>query len=407
MVLRTKEAKRLGIQPDEVGSNDTIADAFFTERDIPAARLQAWDGRQWTRLTENAIRAMTPKGYARPDDRPLDWSEGDGANDDEGYYIDENALYPKAGSTMGQAKTASGDLPTVGGKWDRLGLPHMRIGWLKTQSHRHPDIDFGLPWAGLGDDQKGRISALAAEASQPGFSHKKAVQIRKSSGSQEDALNKVVRILGTGGVGTLVVEGIAVQEHGHPRNTVDIDLSVSDSVKARQILARNGYRMGNGIVVLDPEYDEEIDILQGGQPAIAGGVPMPMPQETNTKPKVCDLEDLINLKIGSFLGAESVGLVIKRLKDRDDVYTLMSNNQLPQDFLKGKTYEKEYAHMWDVLHAPPHKVSHEDALEKLANLDNDGLIAFHKARKAWILTAAGPEIAEAGDGDRALGEEEG
>jgi hypothetical protein len=102
VVLRTKEAKRLKVQPDEVGTGDAVADAFFTERSIPAARLQVWDGRQWTRLTEDAMQAMTPEGYVREADRPLtDPEEGEeGSGDDEEYYIDEGVLYPKTAGAM-------------------------------------------------------------------------------------------------------------------------------------------------------------------------------------------------------------------------------------------------------------------------------------------------------------------
>ena len=99
VILRTKEAKRLKVQPDEVGTGDAVADAFFTERSIPAARLQVWDGRQWTRLTEDAMWAMTPEGYVGEADRPLtDPEEREG--DDGGYYIDEGALYPKTAGIM-------------------------------------------------------------------------------------------------------------------------------------------------------------------------------------------------------------------------------------------------------------------------------------------------------------------
>jgi hypothetical protein len=277
-----------------------------------------------------------------------------------------------------EKKTAVDDLPAIGEKWDKLASSPMRIGWLRTQSHRYPDIDFGSPWTQLADDQKKEITLLAAKASQPGLNHKEAVRMRQSNGNKEKALNKVVGILGAAGIGSLVVGGIAVQEHGFVRNTKDIDLSVSDFIKARRVLAQNGYRMGNGIVVFDPEYGEEIDLLQAGQTVATNKVPMPRPTSVNTSPKVCDLTDLINLKIGSFLGAEGVGVALDRIQDRDDIYKLMGNNQLPRGFLHGKMYEKEYTHMWDVLHAPPRKLSHEEAVNGLLDIDNDGLIAFHK-----------------------------
>jgi hypothetical protein len=299
---------------------------------------------------------------------------------DAGDQWQETRRYVTAVKTAAEEKsmsTITGDLPIVGKKWDELGLSHMRIGWLRTQSHRYPDIDFNGPWAQLDDGQKEEMTSLAAEASQPGVNHKEAVQMRQSSGSKEEALNKVVRILGTAGIGSLVVGGIAVQEHGFVRNTKDIDLSVSDFIKARRVLAQNGYRMGNGIVVFDPEYNEEIDLLQAGQTVAANRVPMPQPTSVNTSPEFCDLATLINLKIGSFLEAEGAGVAHTRLQDRDDIYRLISNNQLARDFLKEKMYKKEYAYMWDALHAPPRKLSHEEAVKNLLNIDSDGLIAFY------------------------------
>src|SRR5208282_6679209 len=140
---------------------------------------------------------------------------------------------------------------------------------------------------------------------------------------------------------------------------------------------------GNGIVVLDPEYNKEIDLLQAGQTVAGNRVPMPRPTSVNTSPQICDLPTLIDLKIGSFLGAEraSTALAMERVQDRDDVYKLMTNNNLPKDFLKEKIHEKEYAHMWEVLHAPSQERSHEAALESLLNpLDFDGLVSFHKAQ---------------------------
>ena len=69
--------------------------------------------------------------------------------------------------------------------------------------------------------------------SEPGYNHRMADGIRKSSGGKAGAIKKVTRILGSNGIGSLIVGGVAVQEHGYPRNTGDTDIVVLDIWMAR------------------------------------------------------------------------------------------------------------------------------------------------------------------------------
>ena len=74
---------------------------------------------------------------------------------------------------------------------------------------------------------------------------------------------------------------------------------------------------------------------------------------------------LIDLKIDAFLSGARMGLPETRDKDRVDVQTLIRNNQFSRDLLKGKFHQGEYEKLWDILHKPPKKVSHEEAVKML------------------------------------------
>jgi GNAT superfamily N-acetyltransferase len=128
VVLRTKEYKRLKTQEDIIGTGDAGAEAAYTEKTIPAKRLEVWNGHQWTRLTEDAISAMTPEGYSQSFGGGDDWPEVGSATMDR--YIDESILYPKMAGAVdkllsweqflkkegGIAKIVNG----MGTNWDRF-----------------------------------------------------------------------------------------------------------------------------------------------------------------------------------------------------------------------------------------------------------------------------------------------
>ena len=49
---------------------------------------------------------------------------------------------------------------------------------------------------------------------------------RLANPALQQTLNEAVRILGENGIPSLVVGGVAVQEYGYPRGTIDVDLVV-------------------------------------------------------------------------------------------------------------------------------------------------------------------------------------
>ena len=250
----------------------------------------------------------------------------------------------------------SSSLDEIGKHWDDLGQFNLRLGWLRTQAHICEDwMKFARPWSQLTDVQKTKVAKRAAEVSEPGYNHKMADRIRKSSGGKAGAIEKVVRILGSNGIGSLIVGGVAVQEYGYPRNTEDTDLVVPDVGKAREVLLQNGYDEGNeDWDVFDPEWGEEIELLRGGSKVMFSNIPLPMPQEVNVRPKFCDLPTLLDLKIDAYTNSEAFGKIhgidVKRIQDEPDVKFLIINNQLPRNLLSGKYSQREYERLWDQMH---------------------------------------------------------
>src|SRR5947207_12406603 len=96
-----------------------------------------------------------------------------------------------------------------------------------------------------------------------------AVFLRESSGSTniEKTLLKALKVLKLFNIPHYVCGGFAVQEHGFPRLTVDVDIIVPDVVQfAREKLAMNGFKKspGSRMTVTDRETKVEIGVLPGG-----------------------------------------------------------------------------------------------------------------------------------------------
>ena len=68
--------------------------------------------------------------------------------------------------------------------------------------------------------------------------------LRSVSGSTdlEKTMNKVVATLGNGGIPSLIAGGMAVQESGYARFTVDVDVIVPNVAEAREYLSIRGFR---------------------------------------------------------------------------------------------------------------------------------------------------------------------
>ncbi len=142
-------------------------------------------------------------------------------------------------------------------------------------------------------------------------------------------MRKAVRILAEAGIPSLVVGGYAVQEHGYPRFTSDIDLVVPSVPAAHACLTLQGYRAnpGSSMTVTDRTSRIEIDLLPGGGAVGPGPLPLPMPVKVDPQPTLIDLKTLLEIKLSSYLGSP-----LSRTQDLADVIALIKSNQLPADF---------------------------------------------------------------------------
>jgi hypothetical protein len=157
-------------------------------------------------------------------------------------------------------------------------------------------------------------------------------------------LKKAVSILSDWGIPHYVCGGFAVQEHGYPRLTIDVDLIVPDPSIAVWRLQQSGMfrkNQGSKMTVTDKETLFPVDLLAGGNTITKGGLfSLPMPTEVSDTPVFLSLESLISAKL-------SAG----RLQDIADVAKLISANRLPRDYQVDASVGDRYQKAWDAATA--------------------------------------------------------
>jgi len=177
-----------------------------------------------------------------------------------------------------------------------------------------------------------------------------AAFLRESSGSTniERTLLKALKILRLFNIPHYICGGFAVQEHGYPRFTVDVDIIVPDVELAREKLSMNGFKAnpGSKMTVTDRETKVEVDLLPGGQKVDPGPLTLPMPVRVSGEPQVLTLEKLISSKLSTFMGR---GIV--RTRDYADVVELTQANRLPREFGVDPKVRDLYHKIWDELAA--------------------------------------------------------
>ena len=172
--------------------------------------------------------------------------------------------------------------------------------------------------------------------------------MRESSGSNiEKSLLKAVKVLALFEIPHYVCGGFAVQEHGYPRFTVDVDIIVPDVQLAREKLSMNGFRanLGSKMTVTDRETKVEIDVLPGGGKVGPGPVAFPMPTKVSGKPQILTLHDLLSLKLSSYMGSG-----IARVQDYADAAKLIQVNHLPRSYAVDAKVLELYHKLWDEIH---------------------------------------------------------
>jgi len=150
----------------------------------------------------------------------------------------------------------------------------------------------------------------------------------------------------------LVVGGLAVQEHGYPRVTIDVDLVVPDVLEAVEFLTASltgpFYRVPK---VHDRVEDRRngvmVDLLPAGKVLQRGcKVPFPQPGEVTDQIQIVTLEELISLKLDSWAGSP-----VRRLRDKSDVVELIKYRNLPRNLAVNPAVRAHYLEIWDALQA--------------------------------------------------------
>lgn len=178
----------------------------------------------------------------------------------------------------------------------------------------------------------------------------KAEFLRESSGSNiETTLIKAVKVLALFQIPHFVCGGFAVQEHGYPRFTVDVDIIVPDVDLAREKLCMNGFRENSGtrMTVTDRETKVEVDLLPGGSKVDPGPLTFPVPTNVSDKPQILDLHSLISSKLSTYIGRG-----IQRAQDYADVVKLIQANDSPRELAVAPEVRDLYQEIWDALHRP-------------------------------------------------------
>ena len=146
----------------------------------------------------------------------------------------------------------------------------------------------------------------------------------------------------------LIVGGLAVQEHGYPRVTIDVDIVVPDVLEAVDFLTASltgpFYRVpGVADRVEDRRNGVFIDLLPAGKVLKRGcKVPFPQPAKATEKLQFIPLEELVSLKLDS-----SAGSPLRRHKDKTDVIELITRCKLPRDMAVNPAVRALYVETWD------------------------------------------------------------
>ncbi len=178
--------------------------------------------------------------------------------------------------------------------------------------------------------------------------------LRENTGTSglEQTLRSAVEILAHHGVSHLVVGGLAVQEHGYFRVTIDCDLVVPDVLDAAELLTADlsgpfSRVPGCEDTVKDKRNGVLINLLPAGRVLKTGcKVPFPDPPEVWDHPRFVSLEKLISLKLDSWNNSPT-----RRHKDKTDVIELIKASHLARELGVDEAVRALYFETWDALAA--------------------------------------------------------
>jgi hypothetical protein len=148
----------------------------------------------------------------------------------------------------------------------------------------------------------------------------------------------------------LIIGGLAVQEHGYPRLTLDVDIVVSDVLEAREWLLADlsgpfAAVTGCHDRVTDTRTGVKVDLLPAGR-VLRRGCKVPFPEATvvSEEPQFIPLPELISLKLDSWIVSP-----LRRAQDKADAVELIRRRNLPRDFPVAAAVRARYLEIWDGL----------------------------------------------------------
>lgn len=150
----------------------------------------------------------------------------------------------------------------------------------------------------------------------------------------------------------LIVGGIAVQEHGYPRVTIDVDIVVPDVLEAVEFLTANVTGPFYRVPGVDDRLEDRrthtfVDLLPAGRVVKSGcRVPFPQPTKATNALQIATLEELVSLKLDSWENSP-----LKRLRDKTDVVELILRRKLPRALAVNPAVRPLYQEVWDALQA--------------------------------------------------------
>ena len=160
----------------------------------------------------------------------------------------------------------------------------------------------------------------------------------------------VAAVLAEHDIPHLVIGGLAIQEHGYPRTTIDVDIVVPDVLEAVEWLTADLSGPFARVKGFDGRLEDRrngvpIDLLPAGKVLLRGcKVPFPDPTTVSKELQIVPLETLISLKLDSWKASPA-----KRLKDKADVNELVMRLKLPRDLGVAASVKTDYLEAWDAL----------------------------------------------------------
>lgn len=167
-----------------------------------------------------------------------------------------------------------------------------------------------------------------------------------------ESARAAVEVLADHDIPHLIVGGLAVQEHGYPRVTIDVDIVVPDVLEAVEFLTASVTGPFFRVPEIHTRVEDRrngvmIDLLPAGEVLRSNcKVPFPQPGKVTEQFQIVKLEELISLKLDSWSGSP-----LRRHKDKSDVIELILRRKLPRDLAVAPAVRALYTETWDALQA--------------------------------------------------------